>query len=39
MCRSCQKIGPVWGSAVYVKDGDAWKWSLGIKLPAGPNGG
>jgi hypothetical protein len=29
-----QKIGPVWGSSVYVKDGDAWKWTFGINVPA-----
>jgi ketosteroid isomerase-like protein len=30
-----QKVGPVWGSSVYVKRGDAWKWTFGINLPAG----
>jgi ketosteroid isomerase-like protein len=29
-----QKVGPVWGSSVYVKYGDVWKWSFGINLPA-----
>ena len=29
-----QKIGPIWGTSVYVKDGDAWKWTFGINLPA-----
>ena len=29
-----QKVGPVWGSSIYVKDGDAWKWTFGINLPA-----
>lgn len=29
-----QKVGPVWGTSVYVKDGDAWKWTFGINLPA-----
>ena len=29
-----QKVGPIWGTSVYVKDGDAWKWSFGINLPA-----
>ena len=29
-----QKVGPVWGTSVYVKDGDAWKWAFGINLPA-----
>ena len=26
--------GPIWGTSVYVKDGDAWKWTFGINLPA-----
>ena len=30
-----QKIGPIWGTSVYVKDGNVWKWSFGINLPAG----
>jgi hypothetical protein len=29
-----QKVGLIWGTSVYVKDGDAWKWSFGINLPA-----
>ncbi len=29
-----QEVGPVWGTSVYVKDGDAWKWAFGINLPA-----
>jgi ketosteroid isomerase-like protein len=29
-----QKVGPVWGSSVYVKHGDVWKWTFGINLPA-----
>jgi ketosteroid isomerase-like protein len=29
-----QKVGPVWGSSVYVKYGDVWKWTFGINLPA-----
>jgi ketosteroid isomerase-like protein len=29
-----QKVGPVWGSSVYVKHGDAWKWTFGINVPA-----
>ena len=28
-----QKVGPIWGTTVYVKDGDAWKWTFGINLP------
>jgi len=33
-----QKIGPIWGTSVYVKDDDAWKWTFGINLPAGREG-
>lgn len=29
-----QKVGPIWGSSIYVKDADAWKWNFGINLPA-----
>ncbi len=29
-----QEVGSVWGTSVYVKDGDAWKWAFGINLPA-----
>jgi hypothetical protein len=29
-----QKIGAVWGTSVYVKQGDVWKWTFGINLPA-----
>jgi hypothetical protein len=29
-----QKVGPIWGSSIYVKYGDAWKWSFGINVPA-----
>jgi hypothetical protein len=29
-----QKVGPVWGSSVYVKSADVWKWTFGINLPA-----
>ncbi|HEY0800231.1 MAG TPA: nuclear transport factor 2 family protein [Steroidobacteraceae bacterium] len=34
-----RKVGPVWGSSIYVKDGDTWKWSFGINLPARLEGG
>jgi hypothetical protein len=30
-----QKVGPIWGTSVYVKEGDAWKWTFGINVPAG----
>ena len=33
-----QKVGPIWGTSVYLKDGDAWKWAFGINLPAPPEG-
>jgi len=29
-----QKVGPIWGSSIYVKYGDAWKWAFGINVPA-----
>jgi hypothetical protein len=29
-----QKVGPVWGSSIYVKYGAAWKWTFGINVPA-----
>jgi hypothetical protein len=29
-----QKVGPIWGTSVYVKEGDVWKWVFGINLPA-----
>ena len=29
-----QKVGPIRGTSVYVKDGDVWKWAFGINLPA-----
>jgi len=29
-----QKVGPIWGSSVYVRDSDVWKWTFGINLPA-----
>lgn len=29
-----QKVGPIWGTSVYIKDGDTWKWTFGINLPA-----
>jgi hypothetical protein len=34
-----QKINSViWGTSIYVKDGDAWKWAFGINVPARPEG-
>jgi hypothetical protein len=30
-----QKVDSViWGTSIYVKDGDAWKWTFGINVPA-----
>ncbi len=29
-----QRTGPIWGSSIYVKQGDGWKWAFGINLPA-----
>ncbi len=30
-----QKIeGSIWGTSIYVKDGDTWKWTFGINVPA-----
>jgi hypothetical protein len=34
-----QKVGPIWGTSVYVKHGDVWKWTFGINLPAHREGG
>ena len=34
-----QKVGPIWGSSIYVKDGDTWQWNFGINLPASLDGG
>lgn len=31
-----QKVGPVWGTSIYVRDGDTWKWTFGINTPARP---
>ncbi len=28
-----QKVEPIWGTSVYVKHGNAWKWTFGINLP------
>lgn len=33
-----QKVGPIWGTSVYIKDGNAWKWTFGINLPAPSEG-
>lgn len=28
----------IWGTSVYVKDGDGWKWAFGINTPSRGNG-
>ena len=33
-----QKVGPIWGSSIYVKYGAAWKWTFGINVPAREGG-
>jgi len=33
-----QKVGPIWGTSIYVKHGDAWKWTFGINVPARGDG-
>jgi ketosteroid isomerase-like protein len=29
-----QRVGPIWGTSVYVKDRAVWKWTFGINVPA-----
>ena len=29
-----QKVPPIWGTSIYVKDGDAWKWAFGMNISA-----
>ena len=29
-----QTVGPIWGTSVYAKVGNTWKWTFGINLPA-----
>ncbi len=33
-----QPVGSVWGTSIYVKIGDVWKWTFGINLPARQEG-
>src|SRR6202011_2737058 len=33
-----QKVGPVWGTSVYVKSAAVWKWTFGINLPPRQDG-
>ncbi len=29
-----QAVGPIWGTSIYVKDGNTWRWTFGINTPA-----
>lgn len=29
-----QKVGPIWGTSIYVKEGDTWKWAFGMNISA-----
>lgn len=29
-----QKVPPIWGTSIYVKEGDTWKWTFGMNLSA-----
>ena len=31
-----QKVGPIHGTSIYVKEGATWKWVFGINVPARP---
>ena len=33
-CYGQELNSVIWGTSVYVKDGDAWKWTFGINVPA-----
>jgi Domain of unknown function (DUF4440) len=33
-CYGSQVHSGIWGTSVYVKDGDVWRWVFGINLPA-----
>ena len=37
-CYGQEVNSVIWGTSVYVKDGDAWKWTFGINVPARPEG-
>jgi hypothetical protein len=34
MCYGAKVNSVIWGTSIYVKDGDAWKWTFGINVPA-----
>lgn len=29
-----QKVPPIWGTSIYVKDGETWKWTFGMNISA-----
>ena len=33
-CYGQEVNSVIWGTSIYVKDGDAWKWTFGINVPA-----
>jgi hypothetical protein len=33
-----QTVGPIWGTSIYVKVGNTWKWAFGINTPAHAKG-
>jgi hypothetical protein len=33
-CYGQEVNSVIWGTSVYVKNGDAWKWTFGINVPA-----
>jgi hypothetical protein len=32
-CYGQEVNSVIWGTSIYVKDGDAWKWTFGINVP------
>ena len=37
-CYGQEVNSVIWGTSVYVKDGDGWKWTFGINVPAREEG-
>ena len=37
-CSGQEVNSIIWGTSIYVKHGDAWKWSFGINVPAREEG-
>jgi len=33
-CYRAKVNSVIWGTSIYVKDGDAWQWAFGINVPA-----